>query len=134
MGTAIFLSILFTNAGTNIAENLKNAGVSAAAAGKVDLNNTSGLSSLPDNIRHPILVGFSDAMDVVFLVGACVLVAAIVLAALMKEVPLRTQSGMQAAREHAAATDATMPDAGGATHAPEEIAPASAGGAARKSP
>jgi EmrB/QacA subfamily drug resistance transporter len=134
MGTAIFLSILFTNAGTNIAENLKNAGVSAAAAGKVDLNNTSGLSSLPDNIRHPILVGFSDAMDVVFLVGACVLVVAIVLAAVMKEVPLRTQSGMQAAREHAAATDATMPDAGGATHAPEQISPASAAGAARKSP
>ena len=132
MGTAIFLSILFTNAGTNIAENLRPA--AGIHGGPVDLNNTSGLSSLPENIRHPILVGFSDAMDVVFLVGACVLVAAIVLAALMKEVPLRTQSGMQAAREHAAATDATMPDAGGATHSPEQITPASAGGPVRKSP
>ena len=57
MRTLIFLPILVTNAGTNITENLKNAGVSAAAAGKVDLNNTSRLASLPDNIRHPILVG-----------------------------------------------------------------------------
>jgi EmrB/QacA subfamily drug resistance transporter len=127
MGTAVFLSILFSNAATNITHNLRAAGVSAAAAGKVDINNTSGLSSLPDAIKHPILVGFSDAMDIVFLVGACVAVIAVVLAAMMKEVPLRTQSGLQAAREHAAATDPTMPDAGGATHEPE-AAPAPTGG------
>jgi MFS family permease len=132
MGTAIFLSILFSNAASNIAHNLQAAGVSGPAAGKVNINDTSGLAKLPDAIKHPILVGFSDAMDVVFLVGACVLVIAVVLASVMKEVPLRMQSGLQAARERAAATDATMPDAGGATHEPEQITPSAAGRASHK--
>jgi EmrB/QacA subfamily drug resistance transporter len=132
MGTAIFLSILFSNAASNIAHNLQAAGVSGAAAGKVNINDTSGLAKLPEAIRHPILVGFSDAMDVVFLVGACVLVIAVVLASVMKEVPLRMQSGLQAAREQAAATDASMPDAGGATHQPEQITPSAAGRASHQ--
>ena len=130
LGTAIFLSILFTNAASNITANLSKAGIHGVP---VNINDTSGLASLPDRVRHPILVGFSDAMDVVFLVGACVLVGAVILAAMMKEVPLRLQSGLQAAREHAAATDPSMPDAGGATHEPEQISPQPAGGA-RKSP
>jgi EmrB/QacA subfamily drug resistance transporter len=125
LGTAVFLSILFTNAATNITNNLHKAGIHGVP---VDINDTAGLGSLPEAVKHPILVGFSDAMDVVFFVGACVLVFAVVLAAMMKEVPLRMQSGLQAAREHAAATDPTMPDAGGATHTPEQISPQPAGG------
>ena len=72
-----------------------------------DLNDTSGLSSLPDKIKHPILVGFSDAMDTVFLVGACVLVVAFVLAIFMKEVPLRTVSGNQARADEARDAEAS---------------------------
>jgi EmrB/QacA subfamily drug resistance transporter len=98
MGTAIFLSILFTNAASNISHNLAAAGIPAGAKGSVDLNDTSKLASLPDQVRRPILVGFSDAMDTVFLVGACVLVLAVVLSLMLKEVPLRTMSGLQAAR------------------------------------
>jgi hypothetical protein len=56
----------------------------------------------------------------VFLVGACVLVLAFVLSLLLKEVPLRTVSGLQAAREAAAAAGPDAPDAGGATHAVPE--------------
>ena len=121
LGTAIFLSILFSNAASNITDNLKAAGVAGAAAGKVDINNTSGLATLPDAIKHPILVGFSDAMDVVFLVGACVAVIAVVLACMMKEVPLRTQSGMQAAREQSAAADAMA--AAGTVEQPTGVTP-----------
>jgi MFS family permease len=97
MGTAVFLSILFTSAATNIQAELAKAG-ETVPKGSFDLNNTSGLSKLPPEIKHPILVGFSDAMDLVFLVGAIVLVAAFVLASLMREVPLRTMSGIQAAK------------------------------------
>jgi hypothetical protein len=57
-------------------------------------------------------------MDMVFLVGACVLVIAFLLALRMREVPLRTVSGQQA-RAAAEADAAGLPDAGGATHAPE---------------
>jgi EmrB/QacA subfamily drug resistance transporter len=141
LGTAIFLSILFTKAASNVATEYAKAATTpafrAAAAAHPEqlqllhgrnLNDTSFLAKLDPVLAHPFLVGFSDAMDVVFFVGACVLVFAVVLALMMKEMPLRMQSGLQAAREHAAATDASMPDAGGATHAPEQISPQPAGG------
>jgi EmrB/QacA subfamily drug resistance transporter len=117
LGAAIFLSILFTQAGTNIPHELAKSG-QRVPAGAFNLNDTSGLNHLPSAIKHPILVGFSDAMDMVFLVGACVLVIAFLLALRMREVPLRTVSGQQA-RAAAEADAAGLPDAGGATHAPE---------------
>jgi EmrB/QacA subfamily drug resistance transporter len=125
LGTAVFLSILFTRAGQNVHHELAKAGVALPGGnGPFNINDTSNIAKLPPAIKHPILVGFSDAMDTVFLVGACVLVIAFVLAIFMKEVPLRTMSGMQAARQAAMATDPQMPDAAGATHDPE--VPASA--------
>jgi EmrB/QacA subfamily drug resistance transporter len=127
LGTAIFLSILFSQAGTNIAHNLAAAGVPPSATGSVDINDTSKLASLPEQVRHPILVGFSDAMDVVFLVGACVLVIAVVLSVMLKEVPLRTMSGLQAARAAAAGGDAPSGDAGTVGPESETINPAATG-------
>jgi len=41
---------------------------------------------------------------------------------MLKEVPLRTMSGLQAAREAAAAQDPDAVDEGGATHDPEQPA------------
>jgi EmrB/QacA subfamily drug resistance transporter len=124
MGTAVFLSILFSRAAVEIPHQLAKAGV-RVPAGSVDLNDTANLHTLPAAVRHPILVGFSSAMDTVFLVGALVLVIALVLSFLLPEVPLRLQSGLQAARQAAAAQGA--PDAGGATHEPEITAPATSG-------
>jgi EmrB/QacA subfamily drug resistance transporter len=95
LGTAVFLSILFTRASENIPHELAKNGV-ALPKGAFNLDDTSGLSKLPDQMKHPILVGFSDAMDTVFLVGAIVLVAGVVLSVMLKEVPLRTMSGQQA--------------------------------------
>ena len=65
-------------------------------------------------IAHPFQAGFSQAMDLVFLVGGSVLILALVLAVFLKEVPLRRVSGIEAARAEAAAAGA--PDPGGATH------------------
>jgi hypothetical protein len=112
MGTAVFLSILFSTAASNIPSEYAAARSDPAFAhaarlhpeqlaklhSSTSLNDTSFLKGLDPAIRHPFLVGFSDAMDLVFLVGAIVLVAAFVLAARMKEVPLRTVSGLQAAK------------------------------------
>jgi EmrB/QacA subfamily drug resistance transporter len=122
LGTAVFLSILFTSAGTDVKSEVAKTGVQLPA-GSFSLNDTSGIASLPAAIKHPILVGFSNAMDLVFIVGGSVLVLAFVLALFLKEVPLRAQSGLQAARTAAAAEDADMADAGGATHDPEQISP-----------
>ncbi|MDQ2750484.1 MAG: MFS transporter [Actinomycetota bacterium] len=133
LGTAVFLSILFSSAGSNIkSEYADAAGTPAfeqaarahpdqvALLGKgASLNDTSFLAHLDPHLAHPYLVGFSRAMDLVFTVGAAVLVIAFLLSLMLKEVPLRTQSGLQAARAEALAEDGDMPDAGGASHEPE---------------
>jgi hypothetical protein len=51
------------------------------------------------------------------------LVITFVLSFFMKEVPLRTMSGMRAAAAAEAATNPDMPDAAGATHDPESLTP-----------
>jgi hypothetical protein len=117
LGTAVFLSILFTNAASNIPHELQKSGVKLPPGTGFSLDDTHALGSLPAQVKHPILVGFSNAMDLVFLVAAFVAVIAFVMALLLPEVPLRMQSGLEAAREAAAARGA--PDAGGATHEPE---------------
>jgi EmrB/QacA subfamily drug resistance transporter len=125
LGTAVFLSILFTSAAREIPHEYAAAqhtpAFQAAAHAHADqlhslqlggggnLNDTSFLKSLDPVLAHPYLVGFSNAMDLVFMVGAGVLVIAFVLSLFMKEVPLRTLSGAQARRadEAAAAERAT---------------------------
>lgn len=113
LGTAVFLSILFTSAGSNIEHEYASASATPAYQQVVQthpgdatvlqrslaggLDDTSFLSHIHPVLARPFLVGFSDAMDLVFLVGACVLVAALVLSLMLKEVPLRKQSGLEAA-------------------------------------
>lgn len=80
----------------------------ASVAGQV-LNDTSFIGKLQAVLADPFRIGFSDAMDVVFLVVGGVMVVAFVLVLFFKEVPLRTQSGIQAAqsdRDSAAAAAA----------------------------
>jgi hypothetical protein len=122
LGTAVFLSILFSSAGTHITSAYAKAktnpvfqqAVSAhpdqlkSITGGGDLNDTSFLHRLDPVIAHPFLSGFSDAMDLVFLVGAIVLVIGVVLSWLLEEVPLRSMSGQQARR--AAAAEAAAAD------------------------
>jgi EmrB/QacA subfamily drug resistance transporter len=157
LGAAVFLSILFTRAADTIPQAYVKAAQTpayqqAAAAHPKDvqtlqhslgsgggLNDTNFLSSISKTIAHPFLTGFSSAMDTVFVVGAIILVFAFVLALLLKETPLRTQSGLQAQRVAAEeATDPDFVDAGGATHEPEAMtqgveASANGSGAASRS-
>jgi EmrB/QacA subfamily drug resistance transporter len=128
LGTAVFLSILFSAAPSKIAERFRAAGV-RPPTGSVDLNDTSNLKRLPSAVQEPILAGFSDAISVVFLVGACVLVIAFVLSIMMKEVPLRQMSGIEQARaDAAAAAAAAAPANGQAAAVPDGAAAASANG------
>jgi EmrB/QacA subfamily drug resistance transporter len=128
LGTAIFLSVLFSLAGTKISSGYAKAASDPAfiAAGKAHpdqlaslhqhlsggLDDTSFLSGLAKPLSHPFFVGFSSAGDVVFAIVAVLLLAAIVLSACLKEVPLRMVSGNQArARAEAAAESAAIPAA-----------------------
>ena len=112
LGTAIFLSILFSQAGSKISQQYAKAAsdpayLAAARAhpGQVaslhqhlsgGLEDTSFLNGLAKPLVHPFFAGFSSAGDVVFAVVAILLVGAVVLSACLKEVPLRLVSGNQA--------------------------------------
>ena len=124
LGTAIFLSILFSLAGSKIthqyATAASNPSFVAAATAHPDqiaslhqhlsggLDDTSFLNDLAKPLSHPFFVGFSDASDVVFAVVAVILLAAVVFSMMLKEVPLRMVSGNQArAQEESVAADVT---------------------------
>ena len=112
LGTAIFLSVLFSLAGSKINHEYTKAatdpGFLAAAQAHPDqiaslhhnlsggLDDTSFLNGLAKPLSHPFFVGFSSAGDVVFVITAILLLLAVVFSTLLKEVPLRLVSGNQA--------------------------------------
>ncbi|GEL16443.1 MDR family MFS transporter [Pseudonocardia asaccharolytica] len=149
MGVAVFLSIVFSTVGDKIADafraaagtpefrsaltdpavrsNPANEPVLGAlnGGGGVDstgvLNDSSFLQHIDPRLARPFLIGFAESMALTFVVVAGVLVVAFVLALLIKELPLRTMSGVQArAAEDAetppppAAVSATAPEGDGA--------------------
>jgi EmrB/QacA subfamily drug resistance transporter len=116
LGTAVFLSILFTTAGDRIREELQAAAATpefqaaAARSGPVDpsrvLDDSSVLEALDPVLARPFLVGFADAMQLVFLIGALVLVVAFVVVLFLPEEPLRQGSALEERMAQDAADDA----------------------------
>jgi MFS family permease len=131
LGTAVFLSILFSTVGDKIlaafradaatpafqaavrdpqvlADPTNASVVEALRAGgtlpKGALDDTSFLARLDPRIARPFLEGFSASMDLVFGVAACVLVLAFVVVLFLPEEPLRSVSGIQAREQEAAET------------------------------
>ncbi|GGL36538.1 MFS transporter [Phycicoccus endophyticus] len=135
VGTAVFLSILFSTVPDRIAESFTRlagtrelqAGVAEglqAPAGSVDhqvataiqqaasgdataaassgvLSDSSFLSQLDPRLAKPFLVGFSDAMDLVFLVGAGVMVLGLLVMLMLPHVELRGGSAYSERTEQA---------------------------------
>jgi EmrB/QacA subfamily drug resistance transporter len=138
LGTAVFLSILFSTVGGRIAEAFREAAATApfraalrdpqvlaeptnarvaesvTSGGTLPagaLDDTSFLSRLDDRLARPFLEGFSGAIDLVFLTGAAVLAVAFVIVWLLPEEELRSMSGIDARRrdeEDAAAAAAAV--------------------------
>ena len=156
LGVAIFLSILFSTAGTKIQSALQAAAPTPAfqqalrdpklmqdpatagfvkaltqaqqsgghSAGSTGiLNDSSVLGKLPDVVAHPFRVGFSDAMDLVFLIGAGVVVLGFLVLLLLPRIELRNQSGMQAAAAERAAEARAAQEADGSPSGPLPGAP-----------
>ena len=118
LGTAVFLSILFSTAGEKIQSALaaavptadfqaaladpanaavaaqfqaaQAAGGSGAATGV--LQDSSFLTGLDERLAKPFLVGFSEAMDLVFLVGSAVMVVGFLVMLFLPHVELRKSS------------------------------------------
>ncbi|WP_367133194.1 MDR family MFS transporter [Saccharothrix sp. HUAS TT1] len=113
VGTAVFLSILFSTVGDKIGNALRAASATpdfqAAlarpenrefAAGLqsgsgFDLDNTEFLAKLDPVLARPFLDGFSSSIDLVFLVGGVVTLIGFVIIWFLREIPLSSRSGLE---------------------------------------
>ena len=131
LGVAVFLSVLFNSVGDNIknafvaaakdssfvaalsdpavlANPTNKAFVTAlstqdtSAFGNV-LADSSVINALDPRLAHPFKVGFATSMDLVFLLGAIVCAAGLVILLFMPEVHLSSRSAQQRAADDAAA-------------------------------
>ncbi|MFI7585939.1 MDR family MFS transporter [Spongisporangium articulatum] len=108
LGTAVFLSVLFSTVGGNIKDAIGST-VKAnpslapdfAKLQGASLDDSSFINKLSDQLAAPFKKGFTDSIDLVFTLGAAVLVVALITVFFLPEEPLRTKSGL-AAREDAA--------------------------------
>jgi EmrB/QacA subfamily drug resistance transporter len=112
LGTAVFLSILFSTLTGRITDAMRDAAASpdfqAALRAHPDqvhllqdgaqgaLTDTSFISRLDDVLARPFRVGFSSSMDLVFLIAAGVVLIAVVVTLFLPQLPLRRTSGIQA--------------------------------------
>ena len=122
IGTAAFLSVLFTRLPQDIDTAVDDAVRAdpalgarlqeALGTGTPDLSDTSFIQQLPEALALPFKVGFSHSIDVVFLLAAAVVAIGFAVLWFLPELPLRNQSGIQAAQAEAAA--AGVPDGAGA--------------------
>ncbi len=145
LGVAVFLSLLFSTLGDNIAQAFRSAAPAlrqAAQAGQIPQtpvdkqvlagladpgagggvfasvqNDSSVINRMSSVVSHPFKVGFSDSMSLVLLCGGCVMLLAFAVLLLMPDVELRATSAGAAARAER--------DAGGSgpSAAPVQVAP-----------
>ncbi|MEV7629366.1 MDR family MFS transporter [Actinoplanes sp. NPDC089786] len=148
LGTAVFLSVLFNVLPGKISTAFQSAQATPefqgalaadpsaaqtlqkATAGGGDLGDTSFLKTLPDVIAHPFKVGFSDSIQIVFLLAFSVMIIGLIVVLFLPEIPLAQRSAQQQradadAAEAAAATgaDPGTPESGGGSHESGERAP-----------
>lgn len=100
VGTAVFLSILFTVT----LGRLPGGG----GQGGIDLNDTSFLATLPPEQARPILEAFTAGTGTVFTVGGFVLAVGFLLMWFLREVPLSDRSGIQRVADDEAAAPTTV--------------------------
>ena len=105
LGTAVFLSVLFTRLPGDIGDAVQAAAAAdpplgaqlqQVPSGEDALSDTSFIQALPAAVAQPFRVGFSDSIDAVLLIAACVVAVGVVIMAFLPQVELRTQSGLQA--------------------------------------
>ncbi|WP_064743151.1 MDR family MFS transporter [Pseudonocardia spinosispora] len=136
LGTAVFLSILFSTVQGKVASAFQTALPTPAlqgaltdpsvlanpadqavvravsGGGVVSLDDTSFLSHIDARLARPFLEGFSASMTLVFVVAAVVMVIALVLVSFIPPIVLRDKSGLetQRAEAEAAAVPVAIPE------------------------
>lgn len=106
IGTAAFLSVLFTRLPSDIGSALNSstdprvqqAVQSGQLQGGGDLSDTSFIQKLPDFLAQPFKVGFSDTIDLVLLIAAGVVAIGFFVFLFLPQLKLSDKSGIQAAQ------------------------------------
>jgi EmrB/QacA subfamily drug resistance transporter len=120
IGTAAFLSILFSRLGTEIPEPIREAAQSSPEAAQQAaalqqagaegvLADTSAIDAFPALVM-PFRIGFSNTLDLVFLVAAAVVAVGFFVLWFLPQLELRNQSGIQARQGGAGGTATNEPD------------------------
>jgi EmrB/QacA subfamily drug resistance transporter len=110
LGAAAFLSILFTTLPHKIESAITAAGAqdpqvfaqakALQSSGADVLSNTSAIGQFP-LLVHPFRTGFSDSIDLVFLIAAGVVAIGFLVLVFLPQLELRNVSGLQAQQEGA---------------------------------
>jgi EmrB/QacA subfamily drug resistance transporter len=122
IGTAAFLSIMFSRLGTEIPAQIERAAQSSPEAAQQAgallqagpesiLSDTSAINAYPALVT-PFRTGFSNTLDLVFLVAALVVAVGFFVLWFLPQLELRNQSGIQAQQEAAGQTAGDTPGAG----------------------
>jgi hypothetical protein len=142
LGTAVFLSVLFNAVPDKIRAAIEGDAAFQTAIRSPEyaqqaqqlqggasqaLNDSSFINRLPDVLAYPFKVGFSEAADVVFLLGAFVIAVAFVIVWFLPEEKLRSQSGIQAREAQEIAAGAALGDMAAGDVVDGEATPARAG-------
>ncbi|MET0422475.1 MAG: MDR family MFS transporter, partial [Actinoplanes sp.] len=141
LGTAIFLSVLFNvlpgkiSSAFSAAEKTpefqqalqadpSQAQVLQQATGGDALSDTSFLTRLSDVVAHPFKVGFSDGIQVVFLMAFAVMIIGLIVVLFLPEIPLSMRSAQQQRADDILAAENSdgVPGEVGAGPAPAETA------------
>jgi EmrB/QacA subfamily drug resistance transporter len=131
IGVAAFLSILFTTLPNKISDAFTSAAAtdprvaqalqSGQLKGSGNLSDTSFIQKLPSFLATPFKTGFSDSIDLVFLVAAAVVAIGFFVMLFLPEVPLRNQSGIQAQQSGAGEITGTGTATGDETAADDAV-------------
>jgi hypothetical protein len=108
LGAAIFLSVLFSTAAAKVASAYTDAGKTPAfqqaalahpdqlaLLRSANLQDTSFLNKLDPALARPFKVGFSNAVDHVFLYAISFMVVGLIVVLFLPELPLRQRSAAQ---------------------------------------
>ncbi|MGY1702984.1 MDR family MFS transporter [Geodermatophilus sp. SYSU D00697] len=130
VGTAAFLSVLFSRLPVEIEESVTSAAATdprvaqalqnGQLQGGGDLSDTSFIQDLPSFLALPFKTGFSTSIDLVFLIAACVVALGFLVFLFLPQLALSDKSGIQAAREAARQT-AGAPEGDGAGQAAQAV-------------
>ncbi|MFC9433954.1 MFS transporter [Nocardia sp. NPDC057030] len=91
LGVAVFLTIMFNLLPHKIVDAFGGQLPAGFAPAQLDSlqSNTSGIAALPDLVKQPILIGFTNSLHGVFYSAAAVALLACLVLLFMKEIPLQ---------------------------------------------